>query len=174
MGRNCVPRAIYSLIESFWICSVNSDGLAPRRSTRARNQANGNRSNRICGAENMPCSRERDSIEDRLYVLQRAQCHTNLTDFVLRQRVIGIETDLCGQVQSDGNAARRSMVQQIVISLVRFLRGSEAGVHFDFPQMFPITTRREAAGPRRGRRADRSPCHSSNPSPPGPTVRRQA
>ena len=30
IGRNCVPRATYSLIGSFWICTMQSPVRAPR------------------------------------------------------------------------------------------------------------------------------------------------
>ena len=91
---------------------------------------------------------ERNAVENLLDVGERGDRHADLPDFVARERMIGVEADLGRQVECDGDAAGRTVVEQIAITLVRIFGRAEARVHLDFPETLPIAAGNEAARPR--------------------------
>jgi len=65
--------------------------------------------------------------EERAHVLDRVDRHTDLADLAARDRVVGVEAHLGGQVEGDREAAGARLDEPLV-ALVGLRRGAEPGV----------------------------------------------
>ena len=68
-----------------------------------------------------------DAIEEALHVFNRIDRHPDFADFADRQGMVGIESDLRGQVKGDGETGS-AVGQQILVALVGFLGVAHAGI----------------------------------------------
>ena len=87
---------------------------------------------------------ERNAVEQRLHVAQRADRDAYLADFALRQRVVRVVADLGRQVERYRQAGL-ALPQQILIALVRLFRRTEAGVLAHRPEPAAIHRRLDAS-----------------------------
>ena len=77
---------------------------------------------------------ERDPVEEHLHVGERVDRHPGAPDLTRRPRVVRVETELRGQIESH-REPRLSLRKQVAEALVRLLRGGEAGVLADRPRL---------------------------------------
>ena len=90
---------------------------------------------------------ERDAVEKRLHVFEGVNGDTRAAHFATRKLVVGIETDLRGQVESHGES-RLALRKEIPETGVRFDRRPVASVLPHGPKPAPILRGVNAAGKR--------------------------
>ncbi len=70
---------------------------------------------------------KRDAVEQRFHVFERIDSDANLADFARRARMIGVVSDLRGQVESNRQSCL-PLGQQVTKTFVRLRRRAEPGV----------------------------------------------
>ena len=86
-----------------------------------------------------------DAVEQDLHVFQRIDGDAALADFAFAGRMIGVVAHQRGQVEGHRESAA-AVLQQILVTLVGFLRRSKAGEHAHGPELAAIAGRVNAAG----------------------------
>ncbi len=71
--------------------------------------------------------RQVDAIEQALHVFDGIDRDADLADFSHRERIVGIEADLGGQIEGDREAGG-AVGEQVLVALVGFLGVAHAGV----------------------------------------------
>ena len=87
---------------------------------------------------------ERNAREKGFHVLQRINRHADAAHLTARQGMIGIETDLGGQIEGHGQPCL-ALGEQVTETRVRLLGRSEAGVLAHCPQAAPVAGGMDAA-----------------------------
>ncbi len=116
---------------SFWVVPESACGigaLAFRRGDVEREQPGGRRVDRHRGVHPI----ERDSLEERLHVLDVRDRHADLADFAARERVIRVVSGLGGQVEGD-REARLPLREVEPVQLVAGARGRMTRVGAEDP-----------------------------------------
>jgi hypothetical protein len=70
---------------------------------------------------------ERNIVKQPSHVVQRCDGHADLADLAARQRVVGVEAELRGQVEGDGESGG-ALGQEVAVASVRLHRAAEPGV----------------------------------------------
>jgi len=86
-----------------------------------------------------------DAVEERLHVFERVNGDADFADFAEGEGVVGVHTDLRGQVEGDGETGL-ALAQEVAIALVGFDGGAEAGVLAHGPQAAAVHGGIDAAG----------------------------
>ncbi len=85
---------------------------------------------------------------------KRRDGHADPADFAGRKRMVGIETHLGREIESDRKTGG-SLAEQIAVAAVAFLGGAESGVLPHGPEAAAIHVAVDAASVRETRRASR-------------------
>jgi hypothetical protein len=87
---------------------------------------------------------ERDSVEQRVHVVDGVDRHSDLSDLPGRKLVIRIQTDLRRQIERDAQSCR-SLREKIFVTGIRFLRGREPGILPHRPEPAAVHVRFDTA-----------------------------
>ncbi len=88
---------------------------------------------------------ERDAIEKRFHVLEGIDGHADFADFAESEGMIGVDADLRGEIEGDGEASL-AFAEEVAIALVGFDGAAEAGVLAHGPEAAAVHGGVDAAG----------------------------
>jgi hypothetical protein len=100
---------------------------------------------------------ERNAVEELLHVLEAADRDAHAAHLACRPRVVGVVSDLRGQIERDRKPAG-ALPEQVAVAAVRLGGAPEAGVLPHRPEPPPVTGRVEAARERKATRLRRCVC----------------
>ena len=116
---------------SFWVVPESCDAATPLRSARGdveREQPRRGGVDRHRGVHAV----ERDAREQRLHVVDVPDRHAHLADLAARERVVGVEAGLGGQIERHREAGL-ALGEVAAVELVARARGRVAGVGAEHP-----------------------------------------
>ena len=90
---------------------------------------------------------EADTLEESLHICQRVDGDADAPDFSHSERVIGVHTHLCGQIEGNGKT-RDALRQEIFIAPVALFRRTETGVLAHGPEAAAVHVGIDAASER--------------------------
>ena len=141
-----VPRAMYSLSTSFCTVPESLRMSAPWRRATADIERQQNRGRGVDGHRGGNLG-QFDAVEKALHVFDGIDGHADFSDFPDGQRMVGIQADLRGQIEGDGEPGG-AVGQQIFVALVGFLGVAHAGVLAHGPEPSAVHGGLHAAGER--------------------------